>query len=83
VKQSKQVEVTFFVLCLFFQGTQDGFAVLFPQKKVTKENSRLCLFPLKSVIRQVLCYPKKSMPHFFGELRLVGAVFPISRTALG
>jgi len=25
------------------KGSQDGFAVLFPQKKVTKENSRLRL----------------------------------------
>jgi len=31
----------FSVVC--FQGSQDGSAVLFPQKKVTKENSRLRL----------------------------------------
>ena len=33
-----------------FRGSQEGSAVLFPQKKVTKENSRLRLLLLKLVL---------------------------------
>jgi hypothetical protein len=47
-----------------FKGSQEGSAVLFPQKKVTKENSRLRLLLLVLVLLLLVWLPNQTMPVF-------------------
>jgi len=49
------VVVTFFAVVCFW-GAQEGYAVLFSQKKVTKEKSRLGNTLFKLVLYQLWCY---------------------------
>jgi len=51
------------LLSLFvFKGSQEGSAVLFPQKKVTKENSRLRLLLLVLMLLLLVWLPNQTMP---------------------